>query len=88
MARRLTGGAGTGKKIIEYWEGFSFQFREQEGDTLIFDISFYNQKGYFNIRMNDNQIESVTMDCGLYRPLGNYNDESLLDVAHRIVSFM
>ncbi len=86
MAKRLTGGAGTGKKIIKYWNNFNFYFERMEDSTYFFKIKFFNQEGYMNIKYLDGVIKEITMDCNFDRPLGYYNDSSLGAVGMRMMN--
>lgn len=93
MAKRLSGSAGTGKKIIENLNLFNYTYtgseKLSEGKTLCkFDWSFDNyQSGNINIKLRpDGSIdESSLINCRqnpreFSRPLGAYNDPSLYDI--------
>lgn len=86
MAKRLTGGSGTGKKILKYWDDFNFDLERIEDSTYLFKIRFFNQEGYMNIKYLDGDIKEITMNCNFDRPLGYYNDSSLGLVGMRMMN--
>lgn len=93
MAKRLSGSANTGKKIMQNLNLFNYTYcgseALSEGKTLYkFDWSFDNyQSGNISIEVGpDGTIdESSFIGCQknpreFSRPLGAYNDRSLYDV--------
>lgn len=90
MSKILTGSANTGKKIMKNLDIFRYEFIGKEDDIYEFKVGFGNQEGTFNILMNGQIInESSTLsinDKKFLRPLGIYNDPSLLDVAKMLMN--
>ena len=91
MPKRLTGSAGTGKKIMQNINLFGYTYNGSAplGNNTLhkFDWTFGNQSGYANIElMPDGTIDhSSLIDCienksEFLRPLGAYNDNTLYDV--------
>lgn len=91
MPKRLTGSAGTGKKILQNANlyNYTYQGAEQLGNNTLhkFNWAFGNQSGYANIEvLPDGTIDqSSLIDCThnqaeFRRPLGAYNDSSLYAV--------
>ncbi len=92
MAKRLSGSAGTGKKIMQNQNLFNYTYTgsEPSGNNMLhkFDWSFDNyQTGNISIDLRpDGTIdESSLINCRqnpreFSRPLGAYNDPSLYDV--------
>lgn len=93
MAKRLSGSANTGKKIMQNLTLFKYTYNGSEplseGKTLYkFDWSFDSyQSGNISIELRpDGTIdESSQINCRknpreFSRPLGAYNDHSLYDV--------
>lgn len=92
MAKRLSGSANTGKKIMQNQNLFKYTYNgsEQSGNNMLqkFDWSFDNyQSGNISIELRaDGTIdESSQINCRqnsreFSRPLGAYNDHSLYDV--------
>ncbi|MEH2960097.1 hypothetical protein [Candidatus Merdisoma sp. JLR.KK006] len=97
MPKRLTGSAGTGKKIMQNQNLFKYTYTgsEQSGTNLLykFDWSFDNyQSGNISIKIRpDGTIdESSLINCRqnpreFSRPLGAYNDRSLYNVFRMIL---
>lgn len=95
---RLTGGAGTGKKIIKNWERFSFKLTEklveENEEHYFFDVKFDNQMGNMTVVIKNNGTwfvdESTLINMKSFdRPLGAYNDatarEGLYEVGKRML---
>lgn len=93
MPKRLTGSAGTGKKIMQNQNLFNYTYngseKLSEGKTLYkFDWSFDNyQSGNISIELRPDGIidESSLINCHqnrreFLRPLGAYNNDSLYDI--------
>ncbi len=91
MPKRLTGSAGTGKKILQNTDLYNYTYNgaEQVGNNTLhkFSWTFGNQSGYASIEVwPDGTIDqSSLIDCTknkaeFLRPLGAYNDPSLYDV--------
>ncbi len=91
MPKRLSGSAGTGKKIMQNLNQFSFNYRNSENIAekvfYTFDWSFGNQSGSAVIKLTDSGYidQSSTLNCNkncydFSRPLGAYNDDTLYDV--------
>ena len=92
MAKRLSGSANTGKKIMQNQNLFKYTYNgsEQSGNNMLhkFDWSFDNyQSGNISIKIRpDGTIdESSLINClhnlrEFSRPLGAYNDPSLYEV--------
>lgn len=92
MPKRLTGSAGTGKKIMQNLTLFNYIYNGSEalsGDKTLykFNWTFGNQAGHISINVHqDGRIdESSLINCAknpreFMRPLGAYNDRSLYDV--------
>lgn len=89
MAKILTGSANDGEKIMKNLDIFSYEFVGKEDNIYKFKVAFAEQKGAFNISMNGQTInESSTLsidDKRFLRPLGIYNDPSLLEVAKMLM---
>lgn len=90
MSKILTGSAGTGKKIMDNLEIFKYRYIGKLENSYIFEVEFGNQKGKFNIRINEELIEEGSTlsidDKRFLRPLGIYNDPSLLNVAKMLMN--
>ena len=91
MSNKLSGSSGTGKKILENLNCFQYTLKCTEeienGKRYEFDVSFENKEGYFNIIVKDGQIsEDTIMDIHFKRPLGAYNDKSLIKLAEKLIS--
>lgn len=93
MPKRLTGSAGTGKKIMQNKNLFNYTYngseKLSEGKTLYkFDWSFDNyQSGYISIELlPDGKISQFSlMGCNnnqreFVSTLGAYNDSSLYNI--------
>lgn len=91
MAKRLSGSANTGKKIMQNLNQFSFNYRGSEKvsgkDFYTFDWSFGNQSGSAVIELTASGYidQSSTLNCNencydFSRPLGAYNDNTLYEV--------
>ncbi|MER0283508.1 hypothetical protein ABRY17_06375 [Clostridioides difficile] len=91
MAKRLTGGAKTGEKIMKNLNIFTYDFNPNESEACKyhFDIAFGKQKGYMKIIIDEETGEikqNTLIDCkNLDRPLGAYNDDTLYDVARMLL---
>lgn len=94
----LSGSEGTGKKISTNREHFSFDFKESETEnekTLYrFYWTFDKQHGYMSItvRNSDNKLANSSLigtdidsPYKFGRPLGLYNDASLLTVFYAVL---
>lgn len=89
MPKRLSGNAGTGRKILNNWNLFSYVFNETKykencenniRHIYPFNIKFGNQTGYMMIYVNNERVDQSTIsDCGFDRPLGAYNDTAKFD---------
>lgn len=89
MGKFLNGSCGTGKKILQNFDSFSYNFKnhEQLSDSSVlyrFTWTFNSQHGYIFIQIKENKISNSSLiDCDkdsphkFGRPLGLYNDESL-----------
>lgn len=96
---RLTGGAGTGKKIIKNWDIFSFELIEKDvklnNKEFRFDVTFDKQCGTMfiieEIKSDEIIISQYSiLDMDFDRPLGFYNDtvgfkDGLYEVARRML---
>lgn len=96
---RLTGGAGTGKKILKNWDLFSFNLVHVEKDSnridYQFDVTFGKQNGTMLVikeKKNDSFYisQSSILDMNFDRPLGFYNDttgfdDGLYEVSRRML---
>ena len=91
MPKRLNGSAGTGEKIMNNPDTFSYSYIRPNNSTSTtnyrFEWSFGSQNGTAVISLTkDNRIDpSSTLNCnqnryGFLRPLGVYNDPTLYDV--------
>lgn len=91
MPKRLSGSAGTGKKIMQNQNDFDFTYKgaeEADGNVFhTFDWTFGNQTGTAVIKLTDTGYinESSTLNCNTHKynflkSLGAYNDSSLYDV--------
>lgn len=87
MAKRLSGSAGTGKKIMQNLDLFDFDIQSPENvtdkDFYAFTWTFGNQSGTAVINLTDDGFinQSSTLNChNFQRPLGAYNDNTLYDV--------
>lgn len=91
MAKRLSGSAGTGKKIMQNLNEFTFDYQGSENiagkDFYTFNWTFGNQSGTAVIELTDTGCidQSSTLNCkknhyDFMRSLGAYNDSSLYDV--------
>lgn len=83
--KRLSGNAGTGKKIMANLELFHVNFLDYKENLYSFNVSFGNQSGYLTIRKEDDYIEMVTIDLGFKRPLGSNNDQTLFELAKYVL---
>ena len=89
MGKFLNGSNGTGEKILQNFDSFSYSFKEHEqssdGSILYrFTWAFNSQHGHISIRIKENKISNSSLiACDgnsphqFGRPLGLYNDESL-----------
>lgn len=89
MPKRLSGSAGTGKKIMQNLNLFKYTYTgSEQSDNIMshkFDWSFDNyQSGYISIKLRPDGVidESSLINCRqnpreFSRPLGIYNDHSL-----------
>lgn len=91
MPKRLSGSAGTGKKIMQNQSNFDFTYEGVEKangkDLYNFNWTFGIQTGTAVIELTDTGYisQSSTLNCNtnkydFLRPLGAYNDSSLYDV--------
>ena len=87
MPKRLNGSAGTGKKIMQNLNQFSFNYQSSENLAekvfYTFDWSFGNQSGNAVIQLTDSRYIDQSSTLNYYdfsRPLGAYNDDTLYDV--------
>ncbi|HBL07405.1 MAG TPA: hypothetical protein DDZ33_10890 [Clostridium sp.] len=87
MSKWLTGSAKTGEKIIKNQSIFSSNFIKLDNDLYIFEWEFDGQHGYASIRIKNGKISSSSLldtnsnsSHKFSRPLGLYNDSTLLDV--------
>ncbi len=91
MPKRLNGSYGTGKKIIQNMNDFTYHYRDSEKlsgkDYYTFAWTFGNQTGTAVITLTNNGFidQSSTLNCktnchDFQRPLGAYNDKTLYDV--------
>lgn len=87
MRKRLSSSNGSGKKIIDNWNLFTFNLKEKDGTLYIFDVNFDGTKGICTIRLNDmNEIETVGLNMkNFQKSLLEYNDPSLISLAERIM---
>lgn len=93
MPKWLIGSANTGEKIIKNQSVFSSNFIKLENNLYTFEWEFGDQKGYANIRIKEGKISSSSLldtnsntSHKFSRPLGLYNDNTLLDVFKGMMS--
>lgn len=89
----LTGSSGTGKKILDNWNVFTFKLKsnEAQGESNIvtFQFSSSNQTGTFIILLDKKgQIKNLsTLNCNKFkRSLGMNNDSSLQQLAEKLLT--
>lgn len=87
MSKWLTGSSKTGEKIIRNHKIFQSNFIKSDGDLYTFEWQFDEQHGYASIRIKNGKISSSSLldtdsnsSHKFSRPLGLYNDSTLLDV--------
>lgn len=98
MPKRLSGSAGTGKKIIQNWDLFKYTYTGSEPlskDKILykFDWSFDNYQSEnisIEVRPDKTIDESSLINCQqnpreFLRPLGAYNDKTLYDVFSKML---
>ncbi|KOR64106.1 hypothetical protein [Clostridium botulinum] len=93
MAKRLSGSAGTGDKIMKNSNLFKSTFKsksqDKEENTYYFDVIFDKQVGSFTIVINENGLidnnRSLLSMNGFPTTLGLYKDPSLNKVAKVLV---
>lgn len=96
MSKRLNGGTGTGQKIIENFNLFSFSLNEDKTNRnegfYSFVWAFGNQHGYVSITIKDTKISNGSLidtdsdsPYSFKRPLGIYNDDSLCAVLKKLL---
>ncbi|OAA91244.1 hypothetical protein [Clostridium ljungdahlii] len=91
MTKRLTGGAGTGKKIIKNLDLFKHSFNKvDEEGNYIFNVSFGKQSGNFVISYNEDGViderSTLNMKDLDKKTLEIYNDPSLREVAEMLMN--
>lgn len=93
---KLRDSAGCGNKILENWEYFKYELKEQtslsDGTSYSFDVSFGNQNGYMSVVIKKDLVSQDTLLQldGFDRPLGAYNDtvgftDGLYEVGKRMI---
>ncbi|MBW9154833.1 hypothetical protein [Clostridium estertheticum] len=92
MSKWLTSSAKTGEKIINNQSIFSSNFIKADNDLYKFEWEFDGQHGYANIIIKDAKVSSSSLlntnsnsTHKFSRPLGLYNDNTLLDVFKRMM---
>ena len=86
--KRLSSTNGTGQKVIDNWNLFTFNLKEKAGTLYIFDVNFDGTKGICTIRLNDmNKIERVGLNMKNFKlSLPEYNDPSLIKLAELMMN--
>lgn len=87
MSKWLTGSSKTGEKIIKNQNIFQSNFIKSDGDSYTFEWKFGGQYGCANITVKNGKISTSSLidtdsnsSYKFGRPLGLYNDSSLLEV--------
>jgi len=92
MSKWLSGSSKTGEKIIKNQSIFKSNFIKSDNDLHTFAWEFDQQHGYINIIVKNEKISTSSLiDTDMNsshkfdRPLGLYNDGTLLEVFKEMV---
>lgn len=92
ISKWLSGSAKTGEKIIKNQNIFHSNFIKSDGELYTFAWEFDGQYGYANIIVNNGKISTSSLidtnsnsSHKFGRPLGLYNDSTLLEVFKKML---